>query len=596
MDLMNGWFTYDNDSVFSHVWMPRGLSVSLAFRDSATGALLTQALIGRKGEREETLHPGHRSWDGGYTDMEMEFRGNRVRVESTAREDKLLLTVTPVSWRTAPMTLLVSAAMLWNRPGTVSYQDGHTLLCRVDGRKVLVKARGEAVREMHTGLRGPYLALRLDQPVTIGAGQEPPAPETARTLLDAAAEKLRREAAAYGDQAECYSALRACMGWDTIFEPEKQQLCTPVSRIWNIQWGGYVLFCWDTFFSAAMAALGPRELAYANVRAILGEITEKGFVPNFGAAGDNKSRDRSQPPVGSMTVLQLYERFGDVDFVASVFDRLLEWNRWLASRRMVEDGTLCWGTDPYDPVKGREWESHPPQETFYAALESGLDNSPMYDDIPFDRERSIMQLSDVGLTGLYIADCESLAKLARILGREEEAELICRTERAKDGMQTLWNEELGIHCNRRRDTGEFSTRLAPTMFYALFSDRVTPGQRERILREHFYNTQEFMGEYILPSTPRNDPAYPEQIYWRGRIWAPLNYLVYLAFTAQGLKAECDLLARKSRELLLKEWLEHGHVHENYNADTAEGCDSHRSDSFYHWGALLALIAIDNAQK
>jgi len=35
----------------------------------------------------------------------------------------------------------------------------------------------------------------------------------------------------------------------------------------------------------------------------------------------------------------------------------------------------------------------------------------------------------------------------------------------------------------------------------------------------------------------------------------------------------------------------GHVHENYNSDTGEGCDQQRSDRYYHWGGLLGLIAL-----
>ena len=54
------------------------------------------------------------------------------------------------------------------------------------------------------------------------------------------------------------------------------------------------------------------------------------------------------------------------------------------------------------------------------------------------------------------------------------------------------------------------------------------------------------------------------------------------------------LAEKSATLFLKEWSEHRHVHENYNSITGEGCDSHNSDKFYHWGALLCAIALADA--
>ena len=116
-----------------------------------------------------------------------------------------------------------------------------------------------------------------------------------------------------------------------------------------------------------------------------------------------------------------------------------------------------------------------------------------------------------------------------------------------------------------------------------------------MMDEHFYNPEEFWGDYIMPSIARNDPAYPDQNYWRGRIWAPMNYLVYTAMKHSGLSKECCDLADKSEELILKEWRLHGHVHENYCGDTGMGCNSGSSDKFYHWGGLLAYIALDCAE-
>lgn len=40
-------------------------------------------------------------------------------------------------------------------------------------------------------------------------------------------------------------------------------MISPVSRLWSLDRGGYVLFDWDTFFAATLAAVGDRDLAYA---------------------------------------------------------------------------------------------------------------------------------------------------------------------------------------------------------------------------------------------------------------------------------------------------------------------------------------------
>ena len=591
--LLNGWNTFYTRSVLSWLKMPEQAAVSLGFKNHSSGAALREALIGRFEEDAEQIIPGLRSYDGTYACLTIRWHGTETMVESAETDGELLLLITPLVQEMKPMTLLIEGAVLWNAPGYVR-RDGGGLCFQLPGEAIPVWTDGQAVEEYHAGCTGPYLSVRLDRPVAVGTGKTRTASEL-RPLLDEAREKVAAGAARFGELAEAYTAMKTCLAWDTVYEPENKQLCSPVSRLWSISWGGYVLFCWDTYFSAMMAIPESEELACANAAAITAELTESGFVPNFGAAGDNKSRDRSQPPVGSLAVREIYRRSRSRDFVCSLFDRLLCWNRWFAEHRMLENGQLCWGSDPFELRAGRYWETHDINCTRGAALESGLDNSPMYDGIPFDEKRHLMCLADVGLTGLYLADCENLADLAEAAGRDETIpELRERAALCKRGLSELWDEEFGMFCNKRTDTGEFSHRISPTNFYALFSDAVTPEQASRMMREHFYNPEEFWGEYILPTIARNDPAYPDQDYWRGRIWAPTNFLAYLAMRKQGLKKECADLARKSEALLLKEWREHGHVHENYNGTTGEGCDRGNSDKFYHWGGLLALIALMDA--
>jgi len=117
-----------------------------------------------------------------------------------------------------------------------------------------------------------------------------------------------------------------------------------------------------------------------------------------------------------------------------------------------------------------------------------------------------------------------------------------------------------------------------------------------MINEHFYNPEEFWGDWVLPSISRNDSAYPDQDYWRGRIWPPMNFLVYLGLRNYDLKKAYADIAVKSKELLLKEWKEHGHIHENYCANTGQGCNSTNSDPFYYWGGLLGLITINEEEK
>ena len=374
------------------------------------------------------------------------------------------------------------------------------------------------------------------------------------------------------------------LSWDTIYEPEKRRVISPVSRVWSVAWGGYVLFDWDTFFAATLASIGDKDLAYANALETLREETPGGFVPNFARAGNWKSSDRSEPPVGAITVLGLFEKFHDRWFIEDAFEPLLRWNRWWAEHRDLQ-GYLTLGSDGDNQPINLLDTSH---GTWQGAIyESGLDNSPMYDGTFYNPQTHLLEYADVGLMSMYIADCDALAEIADALEKAPEAkEVRDRSARYRAKLATLWNEKAGMFLNRNLHTGENSTRLSPTNFYPMLAHAATTDQAKTMVEKHLLNEKEFWGEWVIPAIARDDPAFKDQNYWRGRIWGPMNYLVYLGLNNYDDAKTRGEFAEKSYNLFLKEWKEKGHVHENYNAILGTGDDVSSSDRFYHWGALL----------
>jgi neutral trehalase len=381
-------------------------------------------------------------------------------------------------------------------------------------------------------------------------------------------------------------AIETTLGWDTIYEPDKNRVISPVSRVWSVGWGGYVLFDWDTFFAATLASVGDRDLAYANAVEILREETPEGFVPNYARPGW-KSFDRSEPPVGAITVLGLYKRFHDRWLLEETFQPLLSWNRWWAKHRDV-NGYLAWGSDGQTPKSNPDDGSEGTAQG--AIYESGLDNSPMYDGASYDSQSHLLEVADVGLMSMYVADCDALAEIADTLAKTEEArELRERSAQYRTKLATMWDEKAGIFLNKDLVTGESGLRLSPTNFYPMLALAATPDQAKRIVEKHLLNTDEFWGEWVIPSIERNDAAFHDQNYWRGRIWGPMNYLIYLGLANYDDAKVRKEFAQKSYNLFLKDWSEKRHVHENYNAITGTGDDVTSSDRFYHWGALLGYV-------
>ena len=587
--MKTGWNTWNVRSVLSHVHLPDAAAISLGVKEYSTGHCLREALVGRKGKGAEEIVPGPRAYDASYTQLTLSWQSVKVVVETVVEDDHWYALVTPLTAGVKTAALTIEAAVLWNRPGFVR-RDGDFLLIETPGHAVRVRASGtHRCDEPVVEITGPYLLVTLDGPVAVTT--HPDGPSIAADVITRSREAMATSRHGGDEIQEARNAMRCVLAWDTIYDPFGDQVISPVSRIWSCSWGGWVLFEWDTYFAAWMAGIENKELAYANAIAITEQVTERGMVPGMSTPTGFKSRDRSQPPVGSLTVRALCDRFGETVLAEKLFDTLLGWNRWWTENR-DQDGYLCLGSTPYEPVTGCSLETVPLNTRFASALESGLDNSPMYKNMPYDPEQHRMQFADVGLMSFYISDCRELAELARRIGRDNEAEEMDRRgQEYADKLRTMWCEEMGLFLNRRLDNGEYQKRLSPTHFYPLLAGVPTQQQAERMIEEHFFNPDEFWGEWMLPSIVRNDPAYPDQDYWRGRIWAPMNFLVYLGLRKYDLPRARAALVEKSVALLLKEWREHGHVHENYCADTGAGCGKDNSDAFYHWGGLLCLIAV-----
>ncbi len=586
-----GWNTWYVKNMLAHVLMPEGLIINLGIKEYRGGQHLREILKG-----PVDVVPGLRSYDGAYTDLTLTWEGIQLRIQTGLDGEDWVALVTPLVMQKRTASLIAECGMLWNRPGSWRYEAG-SMRGESGSRRIDLFATVPSEQEGCIWALSPYLALPLHVPVGLSTGR-------ARSVADIEAILLRQRTveetrvAHYGELAEVYRAARAALAWNTIYDPVRDRVITPVTRTWCSA-HGWVLFEWDTYFAAYMFAVDNPELAMTNAIAITHEMTSEGLVPNFAQANGFASKDRSEPPVGAWVCREIYRSSRVRWFLEEVYPNLLTWNRWWWKARRNKGDLLAWGSTPYEPVCDHYWEKKGVNERFGASLESGLDNSPMYDDVPFDSERHVLEMWDVGLNGLYVADCEALADIADELGRSEESrELRERANTVRAAMSAeLWDEQFGLFLNKRTDTGEFSRRISPTNFYALLARVATPEQATRMLSEHFYNPVEFWGEWVLPSIARNDPAYAEQSYWRGRVWGPMNFLAYISLRCYGLDQARQDLAGKSKALLLKNWCASGHVLENYNAETGDNtvaAGKMGGDSFYYWGGLLGTIALMEA--
>lgn len=581
-ELATGWNTWSYGSMLSQVLLPHGLCLRINFRNAFIGTpydpdyFFEDIQVDKKGNVKPVAHAD----DGSYTEVWItNLYGNKIRVQSATSGNDVVMLVTPLERSAVRFNVELQTGFMWNRPGHVQ-SVGEKILAVALQDSIFINSTAPLIKSYHN-YTSPYLVVEGSEPVAFYTGKEKSIIELT-SIIEQARLAYEQELQVFGANAEKFKAIQSVLGWNTIYDPSRERVITPVTRGWNEAWQGYVLFEWDTYFAALLYSLHNKSLSYSNAIAIT-----KGFNADHVGFWQMPGMEsvQSQPPVGSMVCWMIYEKCQEQWFLEEVYEDLLKWNRWWVHNRM-NGGYLTWGA----PWKGAEPK--------HALLESGLDNSPMYEDVKMVEvgNNSLFNLADVGLNSLYVADCKYLAKIASVLGRKKEvAELSARAKAFTKQVQQLWNEEAGIFQNKFLDSNRFSDRLSPTLFYPMMAGIASESQASRMMQEHYYNPAEFYGPYIIPSIARNDKSYNND-YWRGAIWGPMNFLVYLGLR-QYDRAAANELAQRSGKLFQDAWIKHNYVFENINADKGieRTEDQVNSDPYYHWGALLGLMALDNSK-
>lgn len=385
---------------------------------------------------------------------------------------------------------------------------------------------------------------------------------------------------------QALNAVHDVMAWNHVHDYVNDRPYTALSRFWNTKkFGGFGVWLDDILYNALCWGHFREDHAMDNLDAVFAHQTEAGNFPCL-VTGYDAWLDRTQPPIASYVIWTLFQRSGNRSMLERYYPGLLKNYRWWWERRQLGDtGLLAFGTSlgAGDGLyKGTK---------LAAKDESTMDNSPLHDPVPFDATTGILQAADVAVNSITVIDGEVLALMAAELGHDQDAEdLTNRVEAHKQRIADwLWDAEREIFANRMID-GTFVPSLAPTSFYPLAAGIGTPEQVDRMITRYLYDEQKFGGEWVLPSVTRDDPAYHDNVYWRGRIWGPLNFWVYQGLRRAGRDEDAQTLANKSWKLFSKNW-DARLCGENFNAETGEIHDQPDTDGFYAWGTLMPALTV-----
>lgn len=608
----SGWGTWDPADMLASVLLPSGLSFKLLFLDTAT----KQATGDLKMTCAGSLRPGLHAARGEYTEVErLDLVGGAasVRVETaTTPSGELVVLVTTVSAaRAGDVALSVMGSSMLPFSACAIGASAGTLNASCAGTPpVVLQSCGAPL--LHNAASSSDDASTIASAASFSVPLPPLGASVAFTtapgsmgLAAAAAVVAGRRADllalfdAHGTDVganETFAGLYTAVAWTTIY--------SHTQGIVNGEFGRSVqLYEWDTFLVSLLAVHVDGWAAYSNVIRVAKGAMPAGFCPGY-ILDEFGEVDNAKPPVGALALRAVFDAFGEAWVVELLLDKLVSFNAWWARERMVE-GIVAPGSKLDPALAPIEKAKHDSLQA--AKWETGLDNSPLYDTATFNVTSGLMSQWDVGLHALYISDALTLAGLARDVGRADlVGDLTARAAAAAARMQSeLWCDEAGSYLNKDYVTGAWVPWTAPPTLYPLLTGAPTVAQVERMLARYYLNASEWCGDvsdcaFGLPSITRANPAFRDQNYWRGRIWGPMNLLVargLSVYVPSSLLAAhaAHSLAVQSRNTFLVEWLARHHVMENYSGEDASGCASAgNANPWYHWGALTALVAIEDA--
>ena len=397
-------------------------------------------------------------------------------------------------------------------------------------------------------------------------------------------------------------AITNSLHWTVLYQPGSHRLYLPAGRSWIFprsdgRQEDWTVFSGSEFLTPLELALESQKFAVDALRAVLETQYPNGNIPNWRGAFSG-SADRSQPPIGAFVVLKLFERLGDREMLRHAYPYLQRWHDFWTARRPNgpprrdgnADGLLEWGSDTALVSKDvPSWEKNA-SGRMRAGWESGQDDLPDWDDVPFNEETGTLAMNCVDLNSLYALDAWCLGEIASVLGRPVDVE---RYRGEYETMKSLvnaklWNETEGFYCDRYWD-GRFSAHKPASGFFPLLA-RIPDDARAQRMLKHLLDPKQFWGDFIVPSISRDDPAFrPEsQQSWRGAVRPATNYLLYQGLKAYGFDAVASEFARKSAEMFMNSWRSFGLSPENFDSLTGEA----GGERYQSGGPLAALIAVE----
>jgi hypothetical protein len=371
----------------------------------------------------------------------------------------------------------------------------------------------------------------------------------------------------------------------------------PNGRVYPFQWN------WDSAFVALGFDGWDRNRAWREIETLFEAQWADGFLPHIVFWKDDPgyfpgpgvwdtghtpvTSGITQPPVAATVVRSLWESAeaaGEADAyrprVEALFAKLLDWHRWFRDCRDPEKRGVVIAMHPWETGRDNSPEWDVPGEPIdisnvgdYVRRDtSHLDSKMRPTKLEYDRYLALVQygraqgwdhakiaagnpfqVADVGMSMILLRANRDLHALALALGHHDAAdELAAIIATAEAGIDWLWDADRQSWCSRDLLTGRSSGFVTSASFLSFYAGLSDPAKDAAMLT-HFARIGERV-PYLMPSLDPDDPGFQMIRYWRGPVWAVVNYMIGRGLTEMGFEAEGARVRRDTQTLIARNGL------------------------------------------
>lgn len=402
---------------------------------------------------------------------------------------------------------------------------------------------------------------------------------------------------------------------DILERNDRGGYTVPTAGLYPFQWN------WDSALVALGFAAFDMHRAWTEIETLMKAQWDDGMVPHivfwkddtgyfpghdqWGSTGTPPTSGITQPPVAATIVRALYERSGEKERAGVLVDKLERWHAWFASARDPQGQGLVAIVHPWESGRDNlpDWDaplSH--VDTSHVGHYQRRDTQHVHADqrplkSEYDKYMALVQfgrenawdadiiarhnpfwVADVGVNAILLRAERDLAAMARELGKRQIArQATARAERLASGMERLWSEELGGYVSLDLRRHEKARTLSAGTLLPLYGGGVRP-ERARLLADTLKRWSDNV-RYLVPSFDPYEAQFDAVRYWRGPVWAIVNWMIAAGLRDAGMVDLAEAVRRDTRRLI-----ENAGFYESFDPLTGRGCGG----GDFSWTAAMWL--------